>query len=188
MASEPMMSASTCPGPTEGSWSMSPTISSAAASGVAFISACISMHVDHRGLVDDQQVAVEGLSSLRLNPPPLGSTSSSRWIVFASMPVASVMRLAARPVGAQSSILTPLAARISQDRVDDRRLADAGAAGDDQRLALSARPIASFCVAASCKPVRLSTQAIAFVRVDVRPGQRAAGDPVSRSAMACSAR
>jgi hypothetical protein len=37
------MSTSTCPGPTEGNWSISPTMSSAAWSGVAFISACISM-------------------------------------------------------------------------------------------------------------------------------------------------
>ena len=34
-----------------------------------------------------------------LKPPPLGSTSSSRWIVLASKPVASVIRFAARPVG-----------------------------------------------------------------------------------------
>ena len=37
------MSASTWPGPTEGSWSMSPTIKRAALSGTAFMSACISM-------------------------------------------------------------------------------------------------------------------------------------------------
>src|SRR5271154_3412992 len=36
---EPMMSASTCPGPTDGNWSMSPTISSAAWSGIGFKSA-----------------------------------------------------------------------------------------------------------------------------------------------------
>ena len=34
-APEAMMSASTCPGPTKGSWSTSPTISSAASSGTA---------------------------------------------------------------------------------------------------------------------------------------------------------
>ena len=33
-------------------------------------------------------------------------------MVFASNPVASVIRLAARPVGAQSSMLTPFAARM----------------------------------------------------------------------------
>jgi hypothetical protein len=39
---------------------------------------------------------------LRLKPPVLGSVSSRRWIVFASSPVLSARRFAARPVGAQS--------------------------------------------------------------------------------------
>ena len=42
-APEAMMSASTWPGPTEGSWSTSPTISSAASSGTAASSARISI-------------------------------------------------------------------------------------------------------------------------------------------------
>src|SRR5260370_1359168 len=42
-APDEMTSASTWPGPTEGSWSMSPTIKRAALSGTAFSSACISM-------------------------------------------------------------------------------------------------------------------------------------------------
>ena len=37
------MSASTWPGPTAGSWSMSPTTKSAARSGTALMSDCISM-------------------------------------------------------------------------------------------------------------------------------------------------
>ena len=37
-----------------------------------------------------------GLSTLRLNPPPLGSISNSRWIVMVSNLAASVIRLAAR--------------------------------------------------------------------------------------------
>src|SRR3984957_7846106 len=68
-APEPMMSASTCPGPTEGNWSISPTINSAALSGVAFNSACI---VDHRGLGDDEQSAVEGIFSIAFEPAALG--------------------------------------------------------------------------------------------------------------------
>src|SRR4029450_4235559 len=42
-APDEITSASTWPGPTEGSWSMAPTIRMAALSGTAFISACISM-------------------------------------------------------------------------------------------------------------------------------------------------
>jgi len=59
-------------------------------------------HVHHRHLVDDEQVAREGFDSCRLNPPVFGSTSSRRWIVFASTPVVSDSRFAARPVGAHS--------------------------------------------------------------------------------------
>jgi predicted PolB exonuclease-like 3'-5' exonuclease len=46
------------------------------------------------------------------NPPDCGSTSSSLWMVLASSPVASLMRLAARPVGAQRSISTCFAFRM----------------------------------------------------------------------------
>ena len=42
--------------------------------------------------------------------------------------------MAARPVGAQSAIVTALAIRIFRMRVDERRLADARTAGDHQHL------------------------------------------------------
>ena len=77
-APEAMMSARTCPGPTEGSWSMSPTISSAALSGTAFSSACISMTSTIEVSSMTSRSHSSGLSALRLKPPPFGSTSSSR--------------------------------------------------------------------------------------------------------------
>jgi exodeoxyribonuclease V alpha subunit len=49
---------------------------------------------------------------LRRKLPLLGSVSSRRWMVFASRPVLSDKRFAARPVGAQSAIETALAIRI----------------------------------------------------------------------------
>ena len=98
------MSASTWPGPTDGSWSMSPMINRAASSGTAVSNARISMTSTIEVSSTTRSPRSSGLSALRLNSPPLGSTSSSRWIVMASNPVASVIRLAARPVGAQSSI------------------------------------------------------------------------------------
>ena len=106
------MSASTWPGPTEGSWSTSPTISSAAPSGTAASSARISMTSTIDVSSTTSRPHRSGLSASRLNPPVLGSTSSRRWIVFASNPVASLIRLAARPVGAHSRISTPLADRM----------------------------------------------------------------------------
>src|SRR5207237_9608602 len=53
-----------------------------------------------------------GASAFRRKLPVRGSVSSSRWIVFASIPVLSDRRLGARPVGAQSATVTPLARRI----------------------------------------------------------------------------
>jgi hypothetical protein len=50
--------------------------------------------------------------SFLLNRPVPGSISSRRWIVFASKPMVSVSRFAARPVGAHSKHLTPLARKI----------------------------------------------------------------------------
>ena len=81
---------------------MSPTIKSAALSGTAFMSDCISMTSTMEVSSTTSRSQSSGLSSPRLKPPPLGSTSSSRWMVLASKPVASVIRLAARPVGAHS--------------------------------------------------------------------------------------
>ena len=50
---------------------MSPTIKRAALSGTAFISACISMTIDHRGLIDNQQVTVERVSVATLEAAAL---------------------------------------------------------------------------------------------------------------------
>src|SRR5437016_4842702 len=115
-APDEMTSASTWPGPTEGSWSVSPTTKRAALSGTAFTRACISMTSTMDVSSTTNRSQSSGLSSPRLKPPPFGSTSRSRWMVLASKPVASVMRLAARPVGAQSRSPTPLAAPIGDDR------------------------------------------------------------------------
>ena len=53
-----------------------------------------------------------GFFSPRLNlvtpEPSSKSTSSSRWTVLASTPVSSVIRLAARPVGAASATFSPI--------------------------------------------------------------------------------
>jgi len=91
---------------------MSPTIKRAALLGTAFSSDCISITSTIELSSITRRSQSSGFSSSRLKPKAFGSNSSSRWIVLASMPVASVMRLAARPVGAQSRSLTDLAARM----------------------------------------------------------------------------
>ena len=156
------MLASTWPGPTEGSWSISPTISSAAVSGTAFNKACISMTSTIEVSSTTSRPQSRGLLPLRLNPPPLGSTSSSRWIVFASNPAASVIRLAARPVGAQSSRVTPLAARMRRMALTMVVLPTPGPPVMTNALEVRARRTASAWLAASDRPVFPSTQGSAL--------------------------
>src|SRR5260370_10698387 len=70
-APEPMISASTCPGPTEGSWSISPTIRSAA----FWHRSHQRLHqhdVDHRCFVDHEQIAIEGIVGVAFEPAALG--------------------------------------------------------------------------------------------------------------------
>jgi hypothetical protein len=121
---------------------MSPTISSAASSGIAFTSACISMTSTIDASSTTSRSQSRGLSALRLKPPPLESTSRSRWIVFASTLVASVMRLAARPVGAQSNRRTPLAARILRIELTIVVLPTPGPPVITRAFAISAKRIA----------------------------------------------
>src|SRR5262245_7967095 len=61
---------------------MSPTIRRAALSGTAFIRACISRTSTMDVSSTTSRSQSSGLSSPRLKPPPLGSTSSNRWMVL----------------------------------------------------------------------------------------------------------
>ena len=109
-------------------------------------------------------------------------------MVFASIPVWSVIRLAARPVGAASRSHAPLGGEDAQDGVEQRRLADAGppvmtAAFERRTVSIAAR-----WDAANVFPVFFSTQGTAFAMSIVGQG----GDPLERasrrSAMPRSAR
>ena len=57
---------------------MAPTIKSAALSGTAFMSDCISMTSTMEVSSTTSRSQSSGLSSPRLKPPPLGSTSEPR--------------------------------------------------------------------------------------------------------------
>ena len=109
------MSASTWPGPDRGQLVDVADQDHGGARRHGPHAALHQRHVDHRGLVDDEQVACRAGSRARAGSCRRpGSTSSSRWMVFASRPGASVRRLAARPVGAQSVTRTRLAPRIAR--------------------------------------------------------------------------
>src|SRR5262249_25320338 len=166
-APDEIMSARTCPGPTEGSWSMSPTIKRAALSGTALKSACISMTSTIEASSTTSRSQSSGLSSPRLKPPFLGSTSSSRWIVLASKPVASVML---RPVGAHSR-RAALRCEDAQDRLDDGGFADARPAGHDQDFGLQREPDRRDLAFGKGKADALLDPRQGFVRIDPGPRQ-----------------
>src|SRR6202040_2487735 len=156
-APDEMTSANTWPGPTEGSWSMSPTIKRADLSGTALMSDCISMTSTIEASSTTSRSQSSGLSSPRLKPPPLGSTSSSRWVVLASKPVASVMRFAARPVGAHSRMLVPFAARMRKMALTMVVFPTPGPPVMTRTLDISASRIAATWLSASARPICFST-------------------------------
>ena len=98
------MSRSTLPAPTLGSWSLSPTM----ISRVPGTSARSTLRIRKISTIDiSSMISVSissGLSCPRAKSPSSPPYSSSRCSVLASMPQASLMRLAARPVGAASAI------------------------------------------------------------------------------------
>ena len=81
-----------------------------------------------------------GWSSVRRNAPVRGSVSSRRWMVFASRPVLSDNRLAARPVGAHSITRTCLAISTFRIELTSVVFPTPGAAGDHQHLAGEGHP------------------------------------------------
>ena len=120
-ASDAIISRRTFPGPTLGSWFTSPTRISLVPTFTAFKSEWIRLMstIDISSMMITS--ASRGFSSFRSKCMPssrfspelplfFGSatgapvSSRRRWIVFASYPVASVMRFAARPVGAARRI------------------------------------------------------------------------------------
>ena len=90
-------------------------------------------------------------------------------MVLASIPVCSVMRLAARPVGAASRIFTPLAARMRRMASSSVVLPTPGPPVITATFAPSAISSAARCEAASVLPVFFSTHGIGLVGVDRRP-------------------
>ena len=70
--SDPITSANTCPGPTDGNWSISPTIESRGVVRYRFHKRLHQQDVDHRGLVDYEQIAIKGIVSVAFKSAALG--------------------------------------------------------------------------------------------------------------------
>ena len=131
-----MMSASTWPGPTDGSWSTSPTMSSAAPSGTARSSERINGTSTMLASSTTRRSQSSGCSSVRRNSPVRGSVSNSRWMVFASSPGSFIGQPLGCPArGRAKRHANLLGNQDPQDGVHQRGLAHAGTAGDHQHLA-----------------------------------------------------
>ena len=106
---ESMSERSTFPAPTDGSWSVSPIRMRVALGRIA----CIKRFIKTSSTIDISSTittsASSGLRRFRLKPFSCGENSSRRCIVFASRPVVSLSRLAARPVGAVKAMRLPSA-------------------------------------------------------------------------------
>lgn len=131
--------------------------------------------------------ASSGCSSPRRKPPLLGSVSSRRWIVRASRPVVSDSRLAARPVGAASSIRTPFAARMRRIALTIVVLPTPGPPVITSSFERSASATAARWLSASASPIRASTQGIARSASISPQGGRPVARARSRVAMPRSA-
>ena len=112
-----MSAENTLPGPTDGSWSASPTIMSLASGGSARSSASIRQisTIEHSSSITASQSSLS-LSSFVNTTRSLSSSNfapSMRCTVAASRPVSSVIRFAARPVGAHKSVFIPISSNIA---------------------------------------------------------------------------
>ena len=107
-------------------------------------------------------------------------------MVLASSPVCSVMRLAARPVGAANATRTPLA--TSRRKIVSSRvvLPTPGPPVTTATLEPSTSFRASRCEVARVLPVRLSTQGMALSRSISGQGGGPDARSISRDAIACS--
>ena len=139
-AAESITSASTCPGPDR--WQLI-DVAHQQQRGVRRHGAQQrghQRHVDHRGLVDHDQVAVEGLALVAPEPPvasgSLPAADGWSWPRARSPPTAA-RRAAGRRAQRRPD---PLGHQDLQDGVEQRGLADARAAGHDQHLRDEGQP------------------------------------------------
>ena len=129
-----------------------------------------------------------GSVSSRRKRPVRGSVSSRRWIVLASRPVLSVKRFAARPVGAQSAIVTALAIRIFSSELTRVVLPTPGPPVMTIILEARAARSAVFWLSASASFVLCSTHGIALSTSITGQGGFPTASVLSFSAISCSAR
>ena len=165
-----------------------PPAASPACDGMALVRAFISGTSTIEVSSTTSRSQSSGFSSVREKPPCFGSISSRRWMVLASIPVCSVMRLAARPVGAASATRTPLATSRRKMVSSSVVLPTPGPPVTTATLEPSTSFKASRCEAARVLPVRPSTQGMALSRSISGQGAGPDARSISLEAIACSDR
>ena len=126
---------STMPGPTDGNWSTSPTSSRLALGRQGAEQVAHQRHVHHRGLVHDQQVALQG-TALVARKRARGGLDFEQAVDRLGLHAGRL----GEPLGGATGRGAQQAAHLlgpqdEQDGVDQRGLAHARPAGDDQRPA-----------------------------------------------------
>ena len=94
---------STFPGPTEGSWSGSPTMITSVSDGSALKRAWVRAKSIILNSSTTNSLQLSGFSSFRWKVKP-AAHSNKRWTVHAGMPESSCNRTAALPVGAHTRV------------------------------------------------------------------------------------
>ena len=131
--------------------------------------------VDHRGLVDDQQVAVERVVAAALEAAALGVDLEQPVDGLGLEPGRFGHALGgAAGRGAQQQAHA-LGGEDAQDRVDDGGLAHARPAGDDQHLRQQRQPDRGDLAFGQRQAGLLLDPRQRLLRIDVGPGQRAVG-------------
>ena len=146
-------SRSTSPAPTEGSWSTSPTSSRCAPGGTALTSLLARIRSTIEVSSTTTRLASSGVVASNEGSPP-GRSWSRRWMVAASCPVSSASRLAARPVGAASTTLAPLARASATTERTVKLFPQPGPPVSTATREVSASRTASSCSGASGAPAR----------------------------------
>ena len=128
---EAIRSSNGLPAPIGGSWSASPTRTTWVVSARPSSRTSISRRLSIEDSSTITRSTGSGWPGRKAASRP-GIHSSRRWIVFASWPVASSSRRAARPVGAQRATVAFGRFGLGDDLPGADGLADAGAAGEDR--------------------------------------------------------
>ena len=170
------MSVSTCPGPTEGSWSTSPTIKQRRFVGDRRQQRPHEQNIDHRGLVDHQQPAIERVLAIAFEPagPGIDLEQAMDGLRFETGGLAHPLR--GPPGRSAKQVFHALGRQDAQDRVDDRRLADARPAGNHRDLRGERRPDGIGLAACQREPGSLFHPGQRLVRIDPGPWRFAGGN------------